>query len=596
MSSDLTSSTEDSLIDLDALTPAHQRWIYESGPAIHEKLVALLHELGRRVQGDETWWLSSISSRDPYLSPLYERCCRLALVEHLVDQSTEPLRVATCQRALFQSLDRWSRRRSDKRLRVVFRGPGLGERIRRKVRGLRAILAMGWELAERYFSREPAAFRERAPKAKVLVETFVSNDADESLTFFGAGDHYYPNLEQTLSDEQRAGLGILPKVLSGRNFRRIHRTCRRADPRCLIIDDALRLSDYLFVGLVLPWRLFQLSFRVEGSFVGIDIGECLRHEIRERLWHRSIVIAHLSRRFFRRAAPMGLTPESLISWNENQLVDKAVSMGVHQDLPGSTLVAYKSYPIGERYLPHLITTQDERLAQTTASRITLIGEAFAETAKRFDADLEVEIAPALRFGGKPHGEPANSAGGSSPGMKVALVVLPIPNDEIGHMTDLVAGACEQFADDGGSVEWRLKPHPKAGVALANAAAERLQERGRAGSVKIVKGSMADALVGVDVLVSNTSSACLEALVAGIEVAVVSNPCGLVFNPIPEDLAPDHWRVCFDSDDLFSFLTRHDDDTGKRRQKFPHRQSVFFEGTPDSMLHLLRMDGGNEENW
>lgn len=569
-------------IDLDALSAGDQRWIYESSPEIQNALVSMLREIREIVPNDEIWWLSSVSSRDPYLSPLFERCCKVSLIEHRAGESVALLTVLTSDRPLAESLRRWASSLEDGRVSVRLRRPGLLQLFRRLEAILWSVAMMAWELVARYFAREPEAFRERAPHVKVLVETFVSGNIGDGFSFFGDNDHYYPGLERHLSEEQRSEIGIVPVVSSGREFGRIYKTCRKSDSRCLIVDDALELSDYLWTAFVLPLRLLGLSFQVQGRIGQVDLTSSLRSEIRGRLFHPSIVIAHLLLRFFRRASVKGLAPKTILSWSENQVVDKALSYAVLNGGFQAQLVAYKSYPIGTRYLPHLMTTPEERLAGTTPAEITLIGGAFTDSARLYDRELGVRVGPALRFPEKP----ARSRETVATGELVVLVALPIPPCEVDHMVKLVVGACKALGDPGRGIRIVLKQHPKSDSDRSES--EWAACFPSAVSVSLTEEDMDGALDTAEVLISNTSSACLEALVRCVEVAVVCNPDGLVYNPIPDSLAVEHWQVCFDEQQLAEFLGQRSSVQSKRKADFPNRSEVFAPCDRSSVLDLLRM--------
>jgi hypothetical protein len=47
-----------------------------------------------------------------------------------------------------------------------------------------------------------------------------------------------------------------------------------------------------------------------------------------------------------------------------------------------------------------------------------------------------------------------------------------------------------------------------------------------------------------IMISNTSSACVEAIVWGIPVIIIGSTNSLTQNPIPNDINKDIWRVCY----------------------------------------------------
>ena len=53
----------------------------------------------------------------------------------------------------------------------------------------------------------------------------------------------------------------------------------------------------------------------------------------------------------------------------------------------------------------------------------------------------------------------------------------------------------------------------------------------------------------DLVISSTSSACMETLAKGIPVIIIGNSNGLTHNPIPETITDDIWRLCYTHEEI-----------------------------------------------
>ena len=70
----------------------------------------------------------------------------------------------------------------------------------------------------------------------------------------------------------------------------------------------------------------------------------------------------------------------------------------------------------------------------------------------------------------------------------------------------------------------------------------------------------------NLLISNASSVCVEALAKGISVIVVGSQTGLTQNPIPETITEDIWKLCYTPGEMakaIDFFAYRDEEQVKR---------------------------------
>ena len=73
-------SEDDNYVDLENLTPENRHELSKISLDIRREYIELLDSIGEYNNFSLNWLLSSVASRDIYLSPLYERCCKIAFI------------------------------------------------------------------------------------------------------------------------------------------------------------------------------------------------------------------------------------------------------------------------------------------------------------------------------------------------------------------------------------------------------------------------------------------------------------------------------------------------------------------------------------
>jgi hypothetical protein len=128
-----------------------------------------------------------------------------------------------------------------------------------------------------------------------------------------------------------------------------------------------------------------------------------------------------------------------------------------------------------------------------------------------------------------------------------LLALPITFYESNKILKLVAAVAGRPGLEG--VRFWIKPHPATNPKVTR---EKIGE-GWPEKFHFVSSSFEECIEKSDLLISNTSSVCVEALAKGVPVIVIGNSSGLTQNPIPENVEGKIWKLCYTGKELFEAI-------------------------------------------
>ena len=124
-----------------------------------------------------------------------------------------------------------------------------------------------------------------------------------------------------------------------------------------------------------------------------------------------------------------------------------------------------------------------------------------------------------------------------------FVALPLLAEESFHLLRIVQNSLNDI--DLAGLRYWIKPHPTM--------SEEKLKNGFGGAWPdefiLSRSDSSNYLPKADILISGTSSICMETLSLGIPVVVAVNLSGLTYNPIPEGISQKMWRFCKTADEI-----------------------------------------------
>lgn len=503
---------------------------------------AAFNDLTRRLSaphGDDIdWWVTPLAVRNVFSCALFERCCQLLLVVSAVERGEALDEVVVDSPALAAVL----RKALPARAGAIRTPRSAGWYRRRLLRGMAYRLGaqLFHALGQIVFSRVvPGRKRIPADGPVLLVDTFVYRDSFKAEY----RDRHYPGLLQWVREEDRKRIYFLPSYYKIRNYASLFRSLRRSATHFLIKEDLLRASDYGFA-LNHPFRM--LAFRIgKCEFARMDIAPMVNEALYESFAVSGSFEGLLRYRLAQRIRDAKVPVSGVVDWFENQEIDHGANAGLRRFLPDVPVTGYQGFVASQHYLCMFPTRDEARLA-LIPQRVAVMGPALVDAAREFCPELEVCIAPAFRFS---HLWRDDVVRRDTQAFTI-LIALPLVGDEGNALLDLIT----QATGTGRENDWtvRVKRHP------AMPARELEIGPGTAGAsrIEVVEDDLAQLLASVDVLVSVSSSACVEALAVGVPAIVMGNSAGLTLNPIPDSVDPGLWTLCHSASELNSALHRY----------------------------------------
>ena len=526
-------SEDDNYVDLENLTPENRHELSKISLDIRREYIELLDSIGEYNNFSLNWLLSSVASRDIYLSPLYERCCKIAFI----------LKKNRGKKNNFETLDKTF----INVLRIYIRKKSISTEVRCKVDMVQAIknfippirqfFNISLELVRRMMSRKvPMKFE----KGIVLMNIFVTPKGLESEI---KGEkkcyqHYYGEFEQYLTDNENKNIVFYPVFYGFKNQSDGIKLLRQSKVNYLVPDDYLSIIDYV-------WIMFRsvmfLTIKIpNSSFRGVEITKLLYNEIHQKSFSWNCISALLNYRVSMKLAKSNIKFKKLIVWSENQVTDRGLTLGFQTYFPKVPIMAYKGYPISEQYLFHNIPSESEIDNKVHSKNIGIIGKGYYDSIMSYSSNINVSVVPALRYE-----YVFNDRGNEniSEQEKVIFIALPMDYDES-------IAIIEIFVDFLSNYSVVLKVHPATIDVIKN----RILEKYRAYNFNWADENLFAYLSDAFVFVTNNSSAAMVALADGVPVIIVNTKASIAQIPVPTNISMDLYKICYTKTEVKLALT------------------------------------------
>lgn len=469
------------------------------------------------------WWVQGPASRNTFASPFFHNFCSLHFVQRLVAERRFNFGVVivdspTVKQAIESVLS------SSANLDCTVRFPRGSYALLRFLRtGYLALTLFFLQRLLQYFlARSTRGFsRSREYFGPLtLIDTFVT-------AAYISDDRWYGALWSSLSERQKAQTYFVPSVVntSLRYMRRVYGELREGSRNILIKDDFLTIADIAHACLY-RWRLKKISLSPVYA-CGCDITPLVRGELARNRDIPTVIESLLTYRFIARLKESGIHVRLAIDWFEGQVIDKAWNLGFKHYFPDVKRIGYRAFESFPFYLCSY-PIPVERSAGVVPDVFAVQGCGTIPTVREFIPDLDVIVIPSFKSQhvwdrcceSKVH-EPA--------GAFIVLVTLPISVHAAARIVERLLDAQMGVSVEGRWVRYIVKPHPAVG---AQPVLDCITQIVSAEVSFTVEPSFGTLLRQSDLLITEASSTCLEALAVGVPVIVMANETGLTNDPVP----------------------------------------------------------------
>lgn len=142
--------------------------------------------------------------------------------------------------------------------------------------------------------------------------------------------------------------------------------------------------------------LLKKEFKLNGKFNNINFSSLLNEEFKFDSNLRSILIAYQNFMFFKNLKKKNFKINKIISWNENQVIDKGWSLGIKKHYPNVNYVAYNGSTLHPQFF-NLSPTKSEFLSGAIPEKIIIIGKSYIKNRNLFFNKINYKIAKTNRF-------------------------------------------------------------------------------------------------------------------------------------------------------------------------------------------------------
>lgn len=531
------------------------------------------------------WWVEGPASRNTVSSPLFHNYCSFFLVKNLIEQDrfnfkeilVDSKEIAYLIKQVFENY-------AIKNVGIVLSGSN-DPYYKKILKHIFLIPVLFFRISMRFLiAKLTRSFSETSlpNEPLVLIDTFM-------LPAYTDSDRWYGSLWKNVPEKQIETLFFVPTIVITKihELYGVFKRLRKNERNFLIKEDFLKTNDIFFAfGIRKRMKKIQIpELRIDEY----DFTPILKSELYNNRDLLTVIEALLLFRFIERLKQNSVKVRLSIDWFEGQAMDKAWSLGFKTFFPESKQIGFRAFESYPFYLcSYPVPT--ERKAGVIPGIFAVQGKGTIPTVREFLHDVEVIVVPSFR---SEHvwqtPELYESKTKQASNEFTILVTLPIkPQTASQILKQLMNVSGKVNVDENKIVKYILKLHPACPI---NDEFKDLLRMMPYNFVLTEEKSFPALIKKTDLLVSEASSTCLEALACGIAVIVVQNEEGLTYNPIPSSIPPHLYISVSSGEQLIFALQKYIQRTDSQKEEQWKqgkwvRENYFEKVTPQGVNTLL----------
>lgn len=486
---------------------------------------------------NRNWYFSTVASRSPFQSPLFERLCKLRLLDEQRQKNKENTLIVSINDYEMYKLFLSSLPESEK-ITIVFTG---------EKRSLITLLVKHiWNLSKyvgvvlvKTLVTLIFCKKKICDKPVILVDTFVCSGEGKPGTVTGEKylDRYFPKLFSFACKNTDSKLLYLPTLILDKHFMRTFLKFFKVN-NFLVKEGFLGFADWIGI-LKLPFKRIKINKEI--YFDNYNVASLVVGELLLNKFSLSKLIAEINYRFVKGLKKSRYKLDFFIEWYENQVVDRGMILGLRNNFPNVRICGYEGYVVCPIYNFYISPTKYELNHNLTPDSIAVTGEALSLYPSRY-IEIKTILSPAFRFSNL-YQKRIHQCNKNNITIAVPFsICIQTSFDNLTLLCNAVNNKCKHL-----DIEILVKMHP---AFDSHKIGERISSIDD--GIIISKENFNHILQKSDVLVGSASSACVEALVFGVSVLITANRNGLTSNPVPH--AYRHFsKVCYNETDISTQL-------------------------------------------
>ena len=469
------------------------------------------------------WWVQGPASRNTYSSPLFHYYTTLHLLSHLGKDNNLLFKEIIVDSPAFKEI-----------VNVLLIDIGAKEckvSSKNRFRGtIKNNLLMPWlffvkfsqmVLARMILDRDDAL----SDQPLTLIDTFI-------MPGYIKNDRWYGSLWDNLSASQRRSTYFIPTIVLTplSKISSVFKSAKKDVRNFLFKENYINYKDILFA---VGHRSRIVKIKIKPiKVVGCDISKLIKEELRNNSDMMTVVESILTYRFIQRIKQLDVKVKLAIDWYEGQSLDKAWNLGFNEFHPKTKTIGYRAFEGFPFYLcAYPIPIEKE--AHVLPSTFAVQGEATISTVREVFPSVDVIVIPA--FKAQYVWSQSNNVVDKS--KHVILITLPISMRFSSEIINRIAKSYHLFNNIKEVIQFVIKPHPTHFIDnIKNCLPEWPKQL-----LLSKEKSIARLLYISDILITEASSTCLEALACGIPVILMENRGGITYDPIPENVSSEMYK-------------------------------------------------------
>jgi hypothetical protein len=566
-------------LNLDKLTPSENTLLNSIAIEVRGDYHILIDKLARGNEDNIHWVISSLASRNKYISPLFIRCCKLLLVKKMVSENNTN-KIILSDYSLYKVIKKhYKSKNSDITIDCTQKAT---QKLKRKIVPVMKYAGLLKLLMFRYYGKSNKKTVKLNPdKPITLIDTFVLNSKvgeQGSIVNGKYQDRYYPGLLSSLSNKEKNNIYYLPETKGFSNYKTIFNDIRSSQDNFIIRDDYLIGIDYLKILLHPVKKLFLNLPKI--TYREIDIDALVKDENWQNFTNAQSIKALINYYFAYRFSKEDIQVNLLIEWYENQVNDRGAIVGFHRFMPKTKIIGYQGFIISQLLHHYVNPSRSEMRSGAVPDEVAVIGKGLIDDAKQFCKEVKVSVAPAFR--NQNVWEKATLI--RNPEFLYVLVALPIDLNEAKKILYIISQLNLQD-----NVKVWVKPHPTYGP---NEIKEFVSNNNK--KIQIITGYFNDYLEKASLIISNASVTPVEAIAKGVPAIILTDFNSIVQNPIPQKCPSQIWKLCYTVEEtqyaMDKFLEELKNNPTKYLEISKNIRDNYFEPvTKESIRAFLKLD-------
>ena len=471
------------------------------------------------------WWVQGPASRNTYGSPLFHYYCVLFLINYLIQEKRFSFEGVIVNSLSFKVIVEELLSNSNVKNCKVYSKNSFKEIIKQILKKHFLLFYLLFRKCFQLLVVRIIGSKNIPDKPLVLIDTFL-------MPGYIDNDRWYGNLWDNLSKEQKLETFFVPTfVLTPfKDIIFLYRRAQLSVRNYIFKENYLTLKDVIFAfGHTKRIRKIKIQ---KISLLGYEFSSLVEEELNNNSDINTVIESILTYRFIDRFNQAGEEVRLAIDWFEGQVLDKAWNMGFTNYFPKTKKIGYRpteSFPFYLSSYPISI----EREAHVIPDVMALQGKGTVFTVKEFLPNLDTIVIPSF----KSQYVWKFKENKLIQSKYMVLVALPISINYSILIINRLINVCNAILKKSDTIKLLIKPHPAQSLRKIK---NKLPELPDYISLTDEK-SFVTLLYSTNLLITEASSTCLEAMACGIPVIMMENEEGLTYDPIPKRVSEKLYR-------------------------------------------------------